>query len=186
MAHSRRGFLQGSGILLSYVLAGETLLLAPRAAHAARLPYEVLKADEAETLQGLCDAMVPGAREAGIAHYIDKQLAQATQGDSLLMLKYLGVPPADFAGFYRAVLGSAQNLAETRHGKTWRELDDARSGALLAEIAGDKAPGWEGPPASFAFFVLRSDACDVVYGTEAGFARLGIPYMAHLSPAQPW
>ena len=67
-----------------------------------------------------------------------------------------------------------------------RELDDAQSSALLAEIAGDKAPGWEGPPASFAFFVLRSDACDVVYGTEAGFASLGIPYMAHIAPAQAW
>lgn len=186
MAHSRRGFLQGSGILLSYVLAGETLLLTPRAARAAQLPYEVLAAVEAETLQGLCDAMVPGAREAGIAHYIDKQLAQAPQGDSLLMLKYLGVPAADFSGFYRAILDSAQKLAQARYGRSWRELDETQSGALLAEVAGDAVPGWEGPPASFAFFVLRSDACDVVYGTEEGFARLGIPYMAHLSPAQPW
>jgi len=186
VSYSRRGFLQGSGILLSYVLAGETLLLTPRAAHAAQLPYEVLKADEAETLEGLCDAMVPGARAAGIAHYIDKQLAQAPMGDSLLMLKYLGVPAADFRGFYGAVLASARKLAQARHDRTWRELDETQAGALLAEIAGDKAPGWEGPPASFAFFVLRADACDVVYGTEAGFAKLGIPYMAHISPAQAW
>jgi hypothetical protein len=186
LAHSRRGFLQASGILLSYTLAGESLLLSPRAARAAQLPYEVITAGEAETLEGLCDAMVPGAREAGIAHYIDKQLAQAPQGDSLLMLKYLGVPAADFGGFYSAVLASARKLAQARHDRSWRELDDAQASALLAGMASDGVPGWEGPPASFAFFVLRADACDVVYGTEEGFARLGIPYMAHLSPAQPW
>ena len=186
MAQSRRGFLQGSGILLSYVLAGEASLLSPRAARAAQLPYEALTGGEAETLQWLCEALVPGAREAGIAHYVDKQLAQAPQGDSLLMLKYLGVAAADFGGFYSAVLDSAGRLAQARYDKTWRELDETQSGALLAAMAGDGVPGWEGPPASFAFFVLRADACDVVYGTEEGFERLGIPYMAHLAPAQPW
>lgn len=186
MAHSRRGFLQGAGILLSYAVAGDMLLLSPRSARAAQLPHEVLTPLEVETLEGLCEAMVPGAREAGIAHYIDKQLAQAPLGESLLMLKYLGVPAADFAGFYRAVLGSAGKLAQGRHGKPWRELDEGQSAAVLADMAGDAVPDWTGPPASFAFFVLRADACDVVYGTEAGFARLGIPYMAHLAPAQPW
>jgi hypothetical protein len=35
-------------------------------------------------------------------------------------------------------------------------------------------------------FVLRADALDVTYGTPGGFENLGIPYMAHIMPEQPW
>jgi hypothetical protein len=34
--------------------------------------------------------------------------------------------------------------------------------------------------------VLRSDAVDVVYGTEEGYKDLGIPYMAHIAPLKRW
>jgi hypothetical protein len=27
---------------------------------------------------------------------------------------------------------------------------------------------------------------DVYYGTQEGFARLGIPYMPHIAPQEPW
>jgi hypothetical protein len=34
--------------------------------------------------------------------------------------------------------------------------------------------------------VVRSDAVDVVYGTMDGYARLDIPYMAHIAPTTRW
>ena len=47
-------------------------------------------------------------------------------------------------------------------------------------------PGSSGPPASYVMFLLRADALDVVYGTQAGFAQLGIPYSAHILPEANW
>jgi hypothetical protein len=102
------------------------------------------------------------------------------------MLKYLGVPAEGFTGFYQGGLASAAELASSRFGKSWIELGAEQSSELLAEIAGDTAAAWEGPPASFFFFVLRSDACDVVYGTASGFDRVDMPYMAHIEPLETW
>jgi hypothetical protein len=38
----------------------------------------------------------------------------------------------------------------------------------------------------FVYFLLRSDAVDVVYGTVEGYAALGIPYMPHIAPTKRW
>ena len=185
MASNRRQFLKHSGVVLSIAVAGEVLLLSPAEARAAEMPLQVLSAQEAATLEALGEALVPGAREAGIAQYIDKQLAVAPQ-DSLLMLKYLGVPFADYTAFYRGGLAAAALLAQTRAGKPWLSLDASETRAVLEAMASDDAADWLGPPAPFFHFVIRSDACDVTYGTEAGFATIGMPYMAHIAPPQPW
>ena len=51
----------------------------------------------------------------------------------------------------------------------------------------NKLAGWQGPPAAgFVYFLLRSDAVDVVYGTVEGYAELGIPYQAHIMPLKRW
>lgn len=185
MDRDRRRFLQGAGIVLSVAVAGETLLLSPAAARAAGLPLQVLTEQEAATLEALAEALVPGAQKAGIAHYIDRQLA-LPPAQSMLMLRYLGVEPGDFLNFYRGGLAGADRLARADEGKTWPQLDAARRAALLATMGADEAEGWSGPPSSFFTFVIRSDACDVVYGTEQGFARIDMPYMAHIAPPQPW
>jgi len=146
----------------------------------------VLDTAEVTTLESLAEALVPGAREAGIAHFIDRQLVVPPR-DSMLMLKYLGVEPDGFPAFYRAGLAAVDSLASADgNGTTWPQLDASRREALLAAMAADRAESWNGPPSSFFLFVVRSDACDVVYGTEQGFTRLGIPYMAHIEPPQPW
>jgi hypothetical protein len=36
------------------------------------------------------------------------------------------------------------------------------------------------------YFLLRTDAVDVVYGTMEGYAQLGVPYMPHIAPARSW
>jgi hypothetical protein len=185
MDRDRRQFLRSSGIWLSVAVAGDALLLSPAAAYAAGLPYQVLSTDEVSTLEALAEALLPGSREAGVAHYIDKQLAAPPQ-DSLLMLKYLGVSAADFTGFYQGGLSAARQLAKSRFDKPWSSLDVAGADALLTLMAADEIQDWSGPPASFFQFVIRSDACDVVYGTEAGFARIDMPYMAHIAPPREW
>jgi hypothetical protein len=42
-----------------------------------------------------------------------------------------------------------------------------------------KLDGWKGPTAGFVYFLLRSDAVDVVYG-------LGVPYQPHIAPTRSW
>ncbi len=185
MQHDRRQFLKSSGIALSVIVGGELLRVSPRRAQAAALPYQVLTEQEVATLQGLAEAIVPGAREAGISHYIDKQLGAAAQ-DCLLMLKYLGVPFTDFIEFYRGGLRNADGLAQLRFSLPWCKLSAEQAHNLVVEMNSNTEIKWNGPPAPFFFFVLRADASDVVYGTEQGFDQLDMPYMAHISPPQAW
>ena len=58
--------------------------------------------------------------------------------------------------------------------------------ALQGAFTGKPFDAWSGPAAGLVYFVLRSDAVDVVYGTPAGFERLGVPYMAHILPPAGW
>lgn len=161
------------------------LRLTPVAAREAEVPYQVLSPLEVDTLEGLAEAIVPGARNAGVAQFIDKQLA-ADFSDSLLMLKYLGVPEEGYIPFYQAGLASAAALSQARYEKPWSQLSAAEASTLTAAIAAGSPSGWSGPPAGFFFFVIRSDGVDVVYGTEEGFAKIGVPYMPHIAPEQPW
>ena len=181
----RRRFLRDSGLLLSVVVAGKVLTLSPRAAQAAALPWRVLSAEQAATLDSLAEALVPGSRDAGISQFIDKQLA-APAAERLLMLKYLGVEADDMAAFYTAALDSLGLAARKRHGKAAAALPPEQVRALLQALSADAGDDWQGPPAGFFSFVLRSDASDVTYGTRAGFDRLGIPSNAHIAPGEPW
>lgn len=185
MDQDRRQFLRTSGIVLTVAVAGEVLLLSPAQAQAAGLPLQILSGQEASTLEAITEAVVPGARKAGISQYLDKQLA-ASHEDSLLMLKYLGVAQSDYLSFYQGGLRSADKLAHARFEKGWPELTSSETGILLTDISGTQPEGWQGPPVAFFFFVIRSDASDVVYGTEEGFAEIGVPYMAHIAPPEPW
>ncbi|MEP1594637.1 MAG: gluconate 2-dehydrogenase subunit 3 family protein, partial [Halieaceae bacterium] len=145
----------------------------------------VLTAAERASLESIAEALVPGARVAGVAHFVDSQLAASAE-DCLLMLKYLGVPPDGFRGFYQGALAAAGALAQRTHGKSWDKLPKDHSDQLIAAINGPDPEGWEGPPAGFFTFVLRADACDVAYGTEEGLARAGMPNMAHIKPETRW
>ena len=159
MTTSRRQFLKSTGLTVSCLVAGKTLVMSPAKAYAESVPYQTLSAAEVATLEALAEAIVPGATEAGISHYIDSQLS-ANPEDTLLMVKYFVPPP--LGGFYQASLASADKL---RGDKDWSELDVEAMTVVIGQIATDNAPDWQGPPASFFYFVFRSDAVDVVYGT---------------------
>ncbi len=184
MNTTRRELLKSSGLALSFIVGAKTLLLTPAQAYAKQVPLRTLNKGEAAALEALAEALVPGAQAAGISHFIDSQLSNDAE-KSLLMIRYLGVP-APHEAFYRSGLKSASQLAQSRYQKSLAELAASEVSDIIDDMAQAKVDDWQGPPSNFFFFVIRSDAADVVYGTAAGFERLEIPYMPHIQPEYPW
>lgn len=58
MTLSRRNFVK-QGLALTFTVAGQPLLLTPREAHAAKAPFSILTAQEAETLKAVCEGLPP-------------------------------------------------------------------------------------------------------------------------------
>ncbi len=182
---SRREFLRHAGLgLLAVQVAGSLQWLTPRQARAAGAALQVLDAGERATLEALGETLLPGAAEAGLAHFVDHQLSVPAP-DCLLLLRYLDVPPP-YATFYRAGLVALDAASRSAHGEGFVELPDRARTALVQIMSGESPAGWEGPPAPLFYYVMRSDAVDVVYGTEEGFRSLDVPYLAHIPPATRW
>lgn len=185
---SRREFLArasaGAVCLLTVVVDGCERKVTPAQAYASAVPLRALDAEAVRTLEALGEALLPGSVQAGLAHYIDHQLA-ADPADSLLMIKYLWVDPP-YTTFYRTGLEATRAAALQRFGKSPADLDLQRRDTLLKQMAAGELEGWHGPPASLVYFVLRNDAVDVTYGTPSGFESLGVPYMPHIPPPKPW
>jgi hypothetical protein len=181
---SRRDFLASGACLLTFTVAAHVLSLTPAQARAARIPLHILDPVEAGTLEALGETLLPGSAASGIAHYVDHQLA-GDPTDSMLMIKYLRVPPP-FRDFYRTGLRAIDTLAHTVHGKSFAGLMADQATQLVTQLSAGQAQKWEGPPAALFYFVLRSDAVDVTYGTQSGFELLGVPYMAHIAPPTRW
>lgn len=169
---------------LAFELGGVTRLLSPREARAQAVPLTLLSEEEARIVGALGRAIVPGADQAGLAHYLDHQLS-AKASESFLMLRYLEVPPP-YADFYRPALASADRLAVARFAKPLPELSDTEASGLVSILANGNPEGWQGPPAPFFYFVFRADAVDAVYGTTEGFEKLNLAYLAHIEPPTAW
>lgn len=181
----RRNFLKNTSLLLSFSVAGQSLLLSPAQAQSQKIPFLTLKKSQAEGLNILADTIVPGARQAGLAHYLDHQLSQTSDGDCLLLIRYLGVPKP-FSPFYMAGVDAAELCAKTHFDLALNQLSEPQLEQFIGLMASDTLTGWQGPPSSFFYFVLRSDAVDVRYGTESAFEQNNIPYMAHIRPPSNW
>jgi len=192
---SRRTALVGIGAggaaglgLLAFTDRGRTLWRTPEEARKAGLGYKTLDTGEVAMLEALGETLLPGAREAGIAHYVDHHVTQ-TAAKSLLMIRYLDIPPP-YIEFYRAGLKALDGFSHSMNGKTFADQDPSSAIAIVRSISNpdpSAAPkNWRGPPAALFYFVTRADAVDVVYGTEKGMKKLGLPYMAHILPETPW
>ena len=116
---------------------------------------------EAARLDALGNALVPGARAAGLSHFIDRYVSVAP-ANSLLMVRYLDIAPP-YGDFYREGLRRIESYTD--------------AGEAIRKLAGADP---------LFHFVLRSDAIDVTYGTMSGFAALGVPYLPHIAPTVPW
>ena len=148
------------------------------------VPLRTLNAAQAQTLDALGETLVPGARQAGISHFIDQQISISAE-EALLEARILNVRPP-YANFYRAALGAIDSASQMLKGRGFTQITEEEQRSFVNDMRQNKIDGWQGPPGPFVYLILRSDAVDVVYGTMDGYADLGIPYMAHIAPTKRW
>ena len=181
----RRDFVKRAAIgTLAFTVGGAQVLLTAREARAQGVPFRLLKANEAETIEALGETLVPGARAAGVAHFIDQQLAVPPE-EALLEARILNVKPP-YVNFYRAAIGAIDKASQARHGRRFAWLNTLEQREFVDLMRQNKLDGWQGPAGPFVYLVTRSDAVDVVYGTMEGYEALGIPYMPHIAPEKRW
>jgi hypothetical protein len=182
----RRALLKGAARgALAFTVGGAEVLLTPRAARAQGVALRTLTAEQAATLEALGETLVPGARAAGISHFVDQQISIPAE-EALLEARILNVRPP-YANFYRAALGAVDWASQGANGgRPFTQLNDAEQRGFVDNMRQNKVEGWQGPSGSFVYLILRSDAVDVVYGTMDGYAALGIPYMPHIAPTKRW
>jgi hypothetical protein len=184
-AMERRAFMRGAAIgALAFSVGGVEVLLTPGAARAQGVPLRMLDPQEAETLEALGETLAIGARHAGIAHFVDQQLAIAP-AHALLTLRVSEIDPP-YVDFYRGALGAVERASRAMFARRYAELGATEQRDFVDRLRQGKLEGWQGPAQAFVYGTLRNDAIDVVYGTVEGFARLGVPYMPHIAPVRSW
>ena len=171
--------------VLAFTVGGVEVLLTAREARAQNVPFRLLKANEAETIETLGETLVPGARAAGVGHFIDHQLS-VPPGEALLEARILNVRPP-YANFYRAAIGAVDAASKALNGgRSFAQLNPGEQHDFVDAMRQNKVQSWQGPSGSLVYMILRSDAVDVVYGTMEGYEALGIPYMPHIAPERRW
>ena len=183
----RRGFVKGAGAtvgVFAFAVGGVEIIMTAHEARARGVPFRLLDARQGETLEALGEALVPSAREAGIAHFIDQQLS-VPPGEALLQARIFNFRPP-FAEFYRAAIVAVDAGSNKMFGRDFAKLPPADQRAFVNLMRQNKVEGWTGRPGALVYAVLRADAVDVVYGTMEGYETLGIPYMPHIPPEKRW
>ena len=181
----RRGFVKGATLgALAFTVGGVEVLMAPREARARNVPFRLLDAHQGDTLEAIGETLVPQAREAGIAHFIDQQLS-VPANEALLQARILNIRPP-FADFYRAAIKTIDDRSRKIFGRDFAQLSVADQREFVDRMRQSKIEDWTGPPGALVYAALRTDAVDVVYGTMEGYEALGIPYMPHIPPEKRW
>jgi hypothetical protein len=181
----RRAFMKGAALgTLVFTVGGAEVMLTPRQAYAQGIPLRTLNPDQAATLGAMGEALVPGAREAGIVNFVDQQISGPPE-EALLQARILNVRPP-YANLYRTALGAIDGASNKTKGKKFADLSPQEQHDFVDLMRQNKIDGWQGPPGPFVYTVLRSDAVDVVYATMDGYAALGVPYMPHIAPTKKW
>lgn len=181
----RRSLLKAAALgLFAFRVAGVEMLISPAEARARGADFTILSPQEAAQLEAFAEALVPGARAAGIAHFVDANLARPHHA-SLLTARYLDVlPPHD--AFYKAGLAALDAASMALLGMPFGKASAAAARPVIAGMLPGTIAPWAGPPAPLFYLAVRSDAADLVYGTRAAFARMNVPYMAHIDPPSDW
>jgi hypothetical protein len=181
----RRVFMKGAALsALAFTVGGAEVFLTPREARAQEIPLKVLNTDERAALEALGETLLPGAKDAGIAYYVDQQLS-ADPNECLLVARIVGVTPP-YADFYHGGLAGLDQASLKLYEVKFAALTPEKRHDLVAQMSQKNPDGWIGPPSPFFYFITRTDAVDVYYGTVEGFERLGIPYMPHIVPERKW
>ena len=182
----RRAFMKGAGLgALAFTVGGVEVMLTPSEARAQGVPLRTLTAEQGATLDALGETLVPSAKQAGITNFVDQQISGPAE-EALLEARILNVKPP-YANFYRAALDAVDRSSQALNGgQRFAQLTEAEQRVFVNNMRQNKIEDWQGPPGGFVYFLLRSDAVDVVYGTVEGYAALGIPYMPHIAPTKRW
>lgn len=166
----RRNLLKGAGLVGAAALGGSGRLIAQEPAPARNEPppvreaLEVLTAAEVETLEVICDCLIPsdengpGAREARAAHYIDSALAG---------------PDTDDLEAFRIGLAAIEDYARNVRGKPFAQLIRDQQDSILLALQQNKLDGFM-PSAAGFFNLLRNHTingtfCDPYYGGNRDF-----------------
>lgn len=182
----RRKFVGSTTIgALAFHVAGGTSLLTPKQAHAEKVGLRHFDAQQISLLSAFCEHLLPGATDGGVVEFIDHQLGE-TPNECLLMCKYFPGINAPYVDFYTGGLASLETYTQHSYAKNFANLTMDEKDQTVQALWAGKADPWQGPPPPLFYMMLRSDAVDVVYGTEGGFEELGIPYMAHIRPPADW
>ncbi len=181
----RRAVVSGAAMgALIYSIAGVDTLLTPREARAQGVALKVLKPDEAHALEAFAEALAPGARDDGIALFVDQQCSVPPH-EALLALRIANARPP-FVNFYRAALTEIDRQSAAKFGKAFAALSASEQHDFIDLMRQSTISDWKGPPQAQIYNICREDAVDVVYGTVDGFKRLGVPYMPHVLPTERW
>lgn len=144
--------------------------------------FKQLSTEERATLAAFGETLLPGATDAGVVRYVETQLASE---NPLLFIRYLDYPEG-LIPFYRRGLKALEELSDKRYGQRFVNLTSEQKGALARELSQSTPADWTGPPAPLFYLAVRNDAVDVYYGTQRGFEKLGVPYLALIAPPKPW
>src|SRR5882672_7899620 len=120
---ARRGFIKGATIgALAFTVGGAEVLLTPQQARAQGVPFRVLASAEAQTLEAVGESLAIGARQAGIAHFVDQQLTMSPSY-ALFSLRVSEVRPP-YVNFYRDALAAIERAAKSARGRNFAEFSD--------------------------------------------------------------
>src|ERR1700761_7596189 len=120
----RRGFVKGATLgALAFSLGGVEVLMSPKEAKARSVPFRLLDGHQGDTLEALGETLVPQAREAGIAHFIDQQLSVPAH-EALLQARILNFRPP-LAVFYRAAIAAVDGGSRRMFGRDFAQLTAA-------------------------------------------------------------
>lgn len=174
---SRRNLLKGAGLVGAAVVGAGSATramadhhgeAASAAANYDQIPLlearETLTAEEARTLEVICDLLIPsdrsgpGAKEARAVHYIDRSLAAHNSGSR---------------HNYMVSLAALNDFSRKKHGKAYYEINIAHQLSLLHAVQQNKIPGCA-PSASGFFNMVRGHTidgtfCDPYYGGNQKF-----------------
>ena len=173
---SRRDLLRGASLAGAAAVAAPAVSFTPDAAGAVAEPaapqaaarpreaFENLTASEADLLEAAVERLIPsdasgpGAREARVAHYIDRALGGAL---------------AASRAAYASGLAALDRFAQSSRGKAFLQLSPADQDAVLTDCEKGTATGFAGGSGNF-FAMLLGHARqgmfgDPYYGGNANF-----------------
>jgi len=169
---SRRNLLKSVGIMgaavgsgaAAGVIAQEGSISNVMSNPLSKEALEVLTASEAETLESICNCLIPsdehgpGALEARAVHYIDKSLASHNK---------------DARELYMVSLQAIDSYARKTRGQPFYQLINDYQNSILLAVQNNKVPGCS-PSGSGFFNMVRSHTidgtfCDPYYGGNQNF-----------------